>query len=274
MSLSDSANTGSDSPLFVSASESNREDEARHFAATFGYIFLRYSQLPQPSAEIQYVLDFGANNISLCSWYRKAPGPVFVDFVSGAIEHRRLHGGGRGEMVAKAVGLKGGVKSLNILDATAGLGRDAYVLAALGCEVRLYERHPVVHQLLKDGLLRALATGASDIVATVERMLLQFGEADWRAEADVIYLDPMFPERQKSSLVKKDMRVFKDIVGDDSDSDSLLQKALTAPVKRVVVKRPKQAPFLGGGTPTLQLQGKSGRFDIYTLKSLTKKQDE
>ncbi len=271
MSLPDGMIAKSAMPFFISASNSDREDDAREFSASFDFDFMPYTQLSRPSDEIQYVLDFGATGISLCSWYRKAPGPVYVDFVSGALKHRRLHGGGRGEMVAKAVGLKGEIRTLRILDATAGLGRDAYILASLGCQVRLYERHPVVHQLLLDGLTRALASDVPDIVAAVERMPLQLGEADWSTEVDVIYLDPMFPERQKSSLVKKEMRVFKDIVGDDPDSDNLIHKALAAPVKRVVVKRPKQAPFLGGVNPSLQIQGKSGRFDIYTIRSLAKK---
>ncbi len=80
-------------------------------------------------------------------------GGIFVDFVTGAMAHRRRFGGGRGEAVAKAVGIKGGYLP-DVVDATAGLGRDAFVLAALGCRVRMLERHPVVAALLEDGLQR------------------------------------------------------------------------------------------------------------------------
>ena len=81
-------------------------------------------------------------------------GDVFVDFVAGAMAHRRKFGGGRGEAVAKAVGIKG-AELPSVIDATAGLGRDAFVLASIGCQVRLVERHPVVYLLLQDGLNRA-----------------------------------------------------------------------------------------------------------------------
>ncbi|OZG70602.1 SAM-dependent methyltransferase [Hahella sp. CCB-MM4] len=257
-------------PFYVTASAPERGEDAAAFATEHGYLYVPYDQLPQPSNDPVYVMDYGAEATALLSWYRKAPGPVHVDFVSGALEHRRQHGGGRGEMIAKAVGLKGEVKSLHILDATAGLGRDAFVLAALGCRVDMFERHPVVYCLLKDGMKRALESGHMETVEVVGRMSLHFGMTDWNTQADVIYLDPMFPERQKTSLVKKEMRVFKDLVGSDSDSDSLLPYALAAPVKRVVVKRPKPAPFLADKKPTMQITGKSGRFDIYTIKSLLK----
>jgi len=80
-------------------------------------------------------------------------GGIFVDFVGGAMAHRRKFGGGRGEAVAKAVGIKSGYLP-DVVDATAGLGRDAFVLASVGCRVRMLERHPVVAALLNDGLLR------------------------------------------------------------------------------------------------------------------------
>ena len=75
-------------------------------------------------------------------------GAVYVDFVGGTMAHRRKFGGGRGEAVAKAVGIKGSALP-TVIDATAGLGRDAFVLAAIGCQVRLVERHPVVFYFCK-----------------------------------------------------------------------------------------------------------------------------
>ncbi|WP_020406175.1 class I SAM-dependent methyltransferase [Hahella ganghwensis] len=270
MSLSDTAVTQDAIPFYISASDPARVSEAISFAEEFGYCFCPSEKLPEQSLEPVYVMDYGPDYVALLSWYKKAPGPVYVDFIHGALEHRRLHGGGRGEMIAKAVGLKGEVKSLHILDATAGLGRDAFVLAALGCRLDIYERHPVVYQLLYDGVHRARVSDHTEANEVVDRMTLYYGEADWGKPVDVIYLDPMFPERKKSSQVKKEMRIFKDIVGGDADSDSLLIRALDAPVKRVVVKRPKAAPFLAGKTPSVQLKGKSGRFDVYSLKSLLK----
>jgi 16S rRNA (guanine1516-N2)-methyltransferase len=85
---------------------------------------------------------------------------------------------------------------------------------------------------------------------------------------DVIYLDPMFPERQKTADVKKEMAAFHSIVGKDEDADALLPLALAHVNYRVVVKRPRKAPFLNSQVPSYQLEGKSSRFDIYTVKKL------
>jgi 16S rRNA (guanine1516-N2)-methyltransferase len=92
---------------------------------------------------------------------------------------------------------------------------------------------------------------------------------DWQGEApQVIYLDPMFPHRDKSALVKKEMRLFRPLVGDDQDAPALLQAALALASHRVVVKRPRKAPIIDGAKPSHSLEGKSSRYDIYALKSL------
>jgi len=80
---------------------------------------------------------------------------------------------------------------------------------------------------------------------------------------DVVYLDPMFPPRDKSALVKKEMRAFHDVVGSDDDADALLAPALKLAQKRVVVKRPGYAGFLAGVAPTMAVTGKNNRFDVY-----------
>src|SRR5688572_20080391 len=92
--------------------------------------------------------------LSLIPTGKNAPGPIYADFLTGAAAHRRLHGGGRGQPIARAIGLKPGVKPPSVIDATAGLGRDAFVLACLGCEVTLLERSPTVAALLRDALER------------------------------------------------------------------------------------------------------------------------
>ncbi|WP_148861967.1 class I SAM-dependent methyltransferase [Marinobacter fonticola] len=203
---------------------------------------------------------------------RKAPGPVRAEFVSGKAGYRRDHGGGAGQLVAKAVGLQRTSKPLHVLDATAGLGQDAYVLAGLGCDVTLLERSPIIHALLADGLARAAGdVGAGPLVA---RMQLESGDSiRWMkarndAVADVIYLDPMFPHRDKSARVKKEMELFRPIVGADDDAADLLQVALERARYRVVVKRPRKAPTIEGPPPNTQLEGKSSRYDIYALRAL------
>ncbi|MFM5095860.1 class I SAM-dependent methyltransferase [Aeromonas rivipollensis] len=198
-------------------------------------------------------------------------GGVYVDFVDGAVAHRRKFGGGRGQSIAKAVGLKSGAMP-TVVDATAGLGRDAFVLASLGCKVTLIERSPVVAALLQDGLARA-AQDPEIGPWVCERMHLLQGPAVDNLLAlserpDVIYLDPMFPHKQKSALVKKEMRVFQSLVGPDLDADALLPAALKMANKRVVVKRPAYAGWLNEHKPSMAIETKGNRFDVYVMAAL------
>lgn len=209
---------------------------------------------------------------------RKAPGPVQADFIGGAVDHRRKHGGGKGQMIAKAVGIKGALRP-KIADVTAGLGRDSFVLATLGCEVQMVERSPVIHALLESGLQRAAQN--MEVAEITARMQLIHADSiawlqslkDSPERPQVVYVDPMFPHAEKSALVKKEMRVFRSVVGDDQDAEALLRAALDVAEYRVVVKRARKAPLiegpsLAGVKPSYQLEGKSSRYDIYTLKKL------
>ncbi len=206
------------------------------------------------------------------SFPNQKQGDVVVDFASNASEHRRIRGGAFGQPIAKALGLSPAI-SPYILDLTAGLGRDAYVMASLGAKVEMRERHPIVAALLLDGLMRGRGSGG-EVAKICERMKL-IGVDSCESElphADLVYIDPMFPARQKSAAVKKEMKAFHSLVGEDLDSDGLLARAIQAAEYRVVVKRPKGAPALAGVLPTLEHKGKSGRFDIYTKKSLKSKE--
>lgn len=219
----------------------------------------------------EFVLQLGPAGLQLQQQGPGAPGPVWVDFLEGGAAHRRQFGGGSGQMIAKAAGLQPGVRP-HILDATAGLGGDAFVLATLGCRVDLIERQPIIAELLRDGLARA-ATDA-EVGPIVRRMSLRQGNAievlrEWQGDIpQVVYLDPMFPHRDKSALVKKEMRLFRPLVGDDLDAPALLEAALALASHRVTVKRPRKAPPIAGVTPALTLEGKSSRYDIYPKKSL------
>ncbi len=221
--------------------------------------------------EAGFALQLGMQGLQLCDLAPGAPGAVRADFLEGASAHRRLFGGGSGQMIAKAIGVRPGVRP-HVLDATAGLGRDAFVLAQIGCTVRLIERHPVVAALLADALERAARD--PEVGAIVARMPLAAGDAipllsAWtEAVPEVIYLDPMFPEREKSAQVKKEMRFFKLLVGGDDDAPELLGAALALASHRVVVKRPRKAPPIAGEKVSFVLEGKSSRFDIYALKAL------
>lgn len=218
-----------------------------------------------------FSLHYDDKGLSLYKTDEPKLGAINVDFVTGAVAHRRKFGGGKGQSIAKAVGLNKGATPV-VLDATAGLGRDGFVLASLGCKVILHERHPVVAALLYDGLQRAY--NDSEIGPWMQQnMSLIFGSshtllAQCDSMPDVVYLDPMFPHREKSALVKKEMRVFQELVGGDTDADDLLDFAYPLASKRVVVKRPDYAPFLNDKTPSMQIKTKKNRFDVYVKAAM------
>ena len=224
-----------------------------------------------PVADVLLYLSLDGLALQLTG--KGAPGPVRAEFVHGKAGYRREHGGGTGQLVAKAVGLQKTRRQLTLLDATAGLGQDAFVLAGLGCDVTLLERAPVVHALLQDGLQRAALV--TELAPLLSRMTLlpptdaiSFLNAAEEPVADVIHLDPMFPHRDKSAQVKKEMRVFRDLVGEDLDAPALLAAALRCARYRVVVKRPRKAPVIEGVAPTMAIEGKSSRYDVYALHAL------
>jgi 16S rRNA (guanine1516-N2)-methyltransferase len=192
--------------------------------------------------------------------------PIVIDFVSGRMAYRRKYGHAGGEAIGRAVGIKKGHRPI-IVDATAGFGRDAFVLATLGCRVHMIERSPIMATLLEDGLRRA---GQDEKLAALVKDKLSLTCADscqelarLPFEPEVIYLDPMFPQKNKPALVKKEMRVLQDIVGQHDDADTLLHLALSIATKRVVVKRPAYAGHLAALKPQSCLKTKKHRFDIY-----------
>ena len=193
--------------------------------------------------------------------------PIYIDFVEGKNAHRRQFGGGRGQALAKAIGLKKGANP-SVIDATAGFGRDAFVLANLGCEITLLERNPLIATLLEDALFRA--TDNAELRDVIVRMSVHNRDAidylsnlNEQNNPDVIYMDPMYPSREKSALVKKDMRLLHELAGPDTDSGQLLTLAKNIATKRVVVKRPKSAPFVGEQKPATSIESKNTRYDIY-----------
>ena len=198
---------------------------------------------------------------------------IAVDFAEGKAQHRRLHGGGKGQDIAKAVGLHK-ITEPTVLDLTAGMGGDAFVLASLGATVTMVERNPIVHALLNDALSRAKLKNDDELqdilglLSLIKHDAISYLEQlDETQIPDVIYLDPMFPSRAKSAQVKKEMQFFHEIVGADSDSESVLQQALQCAKKRIVVKRPRLAPQLSDELkPAFEITGKSTRYDVYLPK--------
>ncbi|MEZ5537572.1 MAG: class I SAM-dependent methyltransferase [Thiolinea sp.] len=220
-------------------------------------------------ASTRYQLVRTAARLELHDTADPKSGPVFVDFAEGKARHRLKFGGGKGQDIAKAVGLNK-LKNPHVIDATAGLGRESFVLASLGCTVTLLERNPLVHALLEDGLQRAADSRDTELSDIIQRMtLIQADARYWLPQqtgtepADVIYLDPMFPERRKSALVQKEMRFFHEVVGNDQDDNELLNIARQHCRHRVAVKRPRHAPLLAGEQPAFVISGKAIRYDVY-----------
>ncbi|MCL1979528.1 MAG: class I SAM-dependent methyltransferase, partial [Proteobacteria bacterium] len=191
------------------------------------------------------------------------PGRLRVDFSAPDFRRRLLHPGQ--ELLVQAAKVRGCSRPL-VIDATAGLGRDGFLLAAAGCRVRMIELHPVIAALLADGLSRArntpaLATAAGRIelvVGDAREQMLKLPEPP-----EVIFLDPMFPERTKSALVGQELRLLQLLAPKGCDPESLLPAALAVSTRKVVVKRPLKATPLAALAPSYTRRGKAVRFDVY-----------
>jgi 16S rRNA (guanine1516-N2)-methyltransferase len=211
------------------------------------------------------VFFFQSDKLALKLIGTDAPGPISVDFLAGKYAHRRKYGGGKGQLLTKAIGLSS-LKAPTVLDLTAGLGQDAFVLACCGCRVQMIERSPIIAALVQDALRRAQEDPSFSelkLQLTITDSFEYLNSLKSQAYPDVIYLDPMFPSRSKSALVKKEMRILRAIVGEDPDADKLLPLSRAIAKKRVVVKRPRHAPELNNLSPDLQYRGQSSRFDVY-----------
>lgn len=215
-------------------------------------------------AKYDYVLMLRPEHLAL-----QKPGlpPFYIDFLSGKISYRARLTSFRKELLAKAIGLKPKDNPF-IVDATAGLGRDSFILASLGFQVTMLERSAIFYALLKDALERA--TQDKKIKPIIERLnLINTDAIIWlknlptSKKPDVIYLDPMFPERKKSASVKKEMVIMQELLGKCSDDVELFHQAISCASKRIVVKRPKLAPNIGDHAPNFSMKGKANRFDVY-----------
>lgn len=192
---------------------------------------------------------------------------IHAELGGGRQAYRAGHASPRGEAIARACGLPR-YGSRSVVDATAGLGRDAHILARLGARVTLLERSPVVLALLEDGLDRASRQTQS--LGWLARMRLIGGDATvWLRSCatvqrpEVVFLDPMYPRQTKGAAPGKEMQILQALLGTTDDAASLLQAARAAASNRVVVKRPRHAEPLAGESPNYQIIGRSTRFDVY-----------
>jgi len=246
--------------------------EAKSFAQQHEFDFS--TQLP---IETAVCFDLSEVTPRLCD--KRLKDCIHIDFTAGGLAHRLKFGGGKGQTIAKAIGITS-KKKPHVLDATAGLGRDALVLANLGCKLTLVEQSPVLAFMLNTACQQASDNDMfkQATVAGLEIFndnTLSFIQQRKIATADVVYLDPMYPENKKSALVKKDMQLLQKMLGHSSEEDiaELLQAALGFAQQRVVVKRPKSASPIDGPAPTLSLSSKKTRYDIYVIKALNTKND-
>ncbi|MCU7835093.1 MAG: class I SAM-dependent methyltransferase [gamma proteobacterium symbiont of Taylorina sp.] len=272
--------------------------QAQNLAKYWGFNFTTNNS---EIISVPFYLQLTSDHLQLVQTGKKSPAPIYIDFTSGSVAHRRFFGGGKGQTIAKAVGLNK-TANLTILDATAGMGKDAFVFASLGAQVILMERSPVAAALLNDALNRAaLDEHTAELIKRMSLIhgdshqllsninlptILSAGEDVCKTtadkftgrrlnksiildqEPDIIYLDPMFPHRNKAALVKKEMLAFQQLIGDDADSDELLVICKKAAKKRVVVKRPIKAPYLNNCKPSYSMPMKKHRFDVYGCTSV------
>jgi len=210
---------------------------------------------------------------------------VIIDFAAGAANHRRRFGGGKSQTLAKSLGLDQ-KKALAVVDATAGLAGDSFVMACLGANVIMLERNPVL-ALMIDEALHSASQGVGnedeELQSIVNQMqLIHLDSISWLRQQEndsqeVVYLDPMFPERRKKAAVKKEMQMLQSLLesswADDNlraaEEPELLEQARRTSLFRTVVKRPRHAPPLAGQKPGYSLEGKSTRFDIYPKRSIS-----
>lgn len=168
------------------------------------------------------------------------------------------------ELLVRAARTRG-VATPTAVDATAGLGEDSLLLAAAGFTVTMFEKDPVIAALLRDALDRA--ANDSRLAEAVARMTLVEGDSvaglrELGFSPDVVFLDPMFPERTKSAAVKKKFQLLHHLERPCEDEEGLLAAALSARPRKVVIKRPPKGPWLAGAKPSHSLTGKAVRYDV------------
>lgn len=232
-------------------------------------------KLPIKSSSCDYALKIDGDDIYITPYLNSdlKLSPLRADFISKKNKYRHMKISRKNELLSKAVGLKPRIYP-HIIDATAGLGVDSFILAALGCHVTMCERSPIMQTLLESGLKRGI--NDSELKDTIQRMRLikddyyHFIKENYDPENnnfDVIYLDPMFPRRSKSAAVKKDMQYMQVLLDEVIDLQKLFESAHEYATYRVIIKRPKNAPLISNANRTYSVSGKAIRFDVYIKKA-------
>ena len=210
----------------------------------------------------RFVLEESKEGLRLADTFIRQR-PLLIDFSSHYFYRRVKNTTGKKELIARATGAKPDTK---VLDCTGGLGRDAFLLASLGCCVTMIERSQVIALLLKDALKRALGhPELGDVAMRIKLVAMDARQYLTQMDfiPDVIVLDPMFPNRRKSAKVKGNMQIVQRFLGQDEDILVLFESAMKAKSPRVVVKRPLYDKSKLPVEPTNVVMGSSIRFDIF-----------
>jgi len=239
---------------------------AQQFADKHKLPFTNVEQATTP-----FVLYYKDSKVELID--QQTGTAIDVDFIGGTLAHRRKYGGGKGQAIAKAIGLNKYKLPLSVLDVTAGLAKDAFVLGCLGCSVTMLEENPIIAELVQCALRLAERDDEFKTIQQQGFTLININALTYlngiKNKPDIIYIDPMYPERKKSAAVKKNMQMLQKLVGHKVDKQSeeieLLDNALNTALKRVVVKRPKGSPTLTDKKPSMSIESKITRYDVYVI---------
>nr|BDT28495.1 class I SAM-dependent methyltransferase [Bacteriovorax sp. HI3] len=216
----------------------------------------RFSLVVEPERKLCDLCDYLYYREEILSFHSNELGEMSFDFEELMKYHQRQNYALSKEPLAKALAIKGSGEKRVIWDTTCGTGKDSLLISFFGAKLTSFERNPAVYLLLKDALRRFPVD-----------FHLEFGDARTLTHShkpEVIYYDPMYPAKKKSALARKEMRIFKEIVGDDPDSKEFLEWALKTATERVVVKRPLEADPIKE-KPTASYVGKSTRYDMYKI---------
>lgn len=218
-----------------------------------------------PGAALTLLID--GQGVSLNGYGLSYRGD-FTEMLPRLTEGRLAH-----EMLVHVSRPKGEVQGLRAVDATAGMGEDSILLAAAGYDVTLFEQNPVIAALLKDALRRARRHPVLSPI--VSRMNLIEGNSIEQMprlgfSPDVIYLDPMFPARQKSGLINKKLQLIQKLEHPCVEEEALLNAALATGARKIIIKRPLKGPYLAGQQPHYTVEGKAIRYDCLVFTNQEK----
>ncbi len=215
-------------------------------------LFLPVSDIPGKGLNVV----FDADGVSLEGYDLKYRG----DFTE--MLHRLTGGRLQHEMLSHIARTK--KENPTAIDATAGMGTDSIIFAACGYDVTMFEQNPVIAALLKDAMQRARKH--PELSEIVSRMTLIEGDSielmpKIPFSPDIIYLDPMFPERRKSGLINKKLQLIQKLEHPCYEGEALLNAAISLNPEKIIIKRPLKGENLAGKTPSYTIKGKAIRYD-------------